>query len=56
MAGTGTATGTRRSGHDLLGVYLNDHLAGATGGLELARRVADHAGALGRQRPAALGR
>jgi hypothetical protein len=24
----------------LLGIYLNDHLAGATGGLELARRVA----------------
>jgi hypothetical protein len=40
MTGTGTATGTRRSGHNLLGVYLNDHLAGATGGLELARRVA----------------
>ena len=30
----------RRSGHDLLGIYLNDHLAGATGGLELARRMA----------------
>lgn len=26
--------------HDLLGVYLNDHLAGATGGLEMARRTA----------------
>ena len=39
MAGAGT-TRTRRSGHDLLGIYLNDHLAGATGGLELARRVA----------------
>jgi hypothetical protein len=26
--------------HDLLGVYLNDHLAGSTGGLELARRMA----------------
>jgi hypothetical protein len=25
---------------DLLGVYLNDHLAGATAGLELARRIA----------------
>jgi hypothetical protein len=36
MAGAGT----RRSGHDLLGIYLNDHLAGATGGLELARRMA----------------
>jgi hypothetical protein len=40
MAGAGTATRARRSGHDLLGIYLNDHLAGATGGLELARRVA----------------
>ena len=40
MAAAGIATGTRRSGHDLLGIYLNDHLAGATGGLELARRVA----------------
>jgi hypothetical protein len=27
-------------GHVLLGIYLNDHLAGATGGLELARRTA----------------
>jgi hypothetical protein len=25
---------------DLLGIYLNDHLAGATAGVELARRVA----------------
>lgn len=25
---------------DLLGIYLNDHLAGATGGTELARRIA----------------
>jgi hypothetical protein len=33
-------TGTSRSEHDLLGIYLNDHLAGATGGAELARRVA----------------
>jgi hypothetical protein len=40
MAGTGTAARTRPPGHDLLGIYLNDHLAGATGGLELARRVA----------------
>jgi hypothetical protein len=31
---------SRRSGNGLLGIYLNDHLAGATGGLELARRVA----------------
>lgn len=29
--------GTR---HDLLGLYLNDHLAGATTGMELARRMA----------------
>ena len=40
MAGAGTTTRTRRSGYSLLGIYLNDHLAGATGGLELARRVA----------------
>jgi hypothetical protein len=40
MAGAGTAARTGRSGHGLLGIYLNDHLAGATGGLELARRVA----------------
>jgi hypothetical protein len=30
--------------HDLLGVYLNDHLAGSTAGLELARRMAASAG------------
>ncbi|MGO8886028.1 MAG: hypothetical protein ACLPUO_28080 [Streptosporangiaceae bacterium] len=35
-----TAARAGRSGHDLLGIYLNDHLAGATGGTELARRVA----------------
>jgi hypothetical protein len=29
-----------RGGPGLLGVYLNDHLAGATAGAELARRVA----------------
>jgi hypothetical protein len=40
MAGAGTAAQARRSGHDLLGIYLNDHLVGATGGVELARRVA----------------
>ena len=45
MAGAGTATRTSRSGHDLIGIYLNDHLAGATGGVELARRVAgSHSG------------
>jgi hypothetical protein len=30
----------KRSAQDPLAIYLNDHLAGATGGLELARRVA----------------
>jgi hypothetical protein len=30
----------RRTGHELLGVYLNDHMAGATAGVELARRMA----------------
>ena len=40
MARTGTAVSTRRSGHSVLGIYLNDHLAGATVGTELARRVA----------------
>jgi hypothetical protein len=34
------AASIRRSAQDPLGIYLNDHLAGATGGLELARRVA----------------
>jgi hypothetical protein len=33
-------TGRDTAGPDLLGIYLNDHLAGATGGLELARRAA----------------
>ncbi len=33
-------TTARRQGHDLLGIYLNDHLAGATGGAGLARRMA----------------
>ena len=45
MAKAGATTGTRRSEPELLGIYLNDHLAGATGGAELARRVAgSHAG------------
>jgi hypothetical protein len=35
-----TAITKPRTGRDLLGVYLNDHLAGATAGLELARRMA----------------
>jgi hypothetical protein len=30
----------RRTEHDLLGVYLNDHLAGATVGVGLVRRMA----------------
>jgi hypothetical protein len=34
-------------GGDRLSVYLNDHLAGATVGLNLARRLADGDGALG---------
>jgi hypothetical protein len=33
-------------GEDPLSIYLNDHLAGSTVGLELARRLADTAGAL----------
>jgi hypothetical protein len=37
MMATKTA---QRTEQDLLGVYLNDHLAGATVGLELARRMA----------------
>ena len=31
---------TPRSRQGLLAIYLNDHLAGATGGVELARRMA----------------
>ena len=34
------ATGSSSGRQGLLGIYLNDHLAGATGGVELARRVA----------------
>jgi len=40
MARTSSAVSTRRPGPNLLGIYLNDHLAGATAGTELARRVA----------------
>jgi hypothetical protein len=40
MAGIPVATSARRTGAELLGIYLNDHLAGATGGAELVRRVA----------------
>jgi hypothetical protein len=39
MTGGGEPTGDR-DGSMLLGIYLNDHLGGATGGLELARRTA----------------
>ena len=40
MARAGSVVSTRQSGHNVLGIYLNDHLAGATAGTELARRVA----------------
>jgi hypothetical protein len=39
MAESASATGTKTE-PTLLGIYLNDHLAGSTGGLELARRTA----------------
>ena len=32
-----SARATRRPQHGLLGVYLNDHLAGSAAGIELAR-------------------
>jgi hypothetical protein len=32
-----------QAGHQLVGVYLNDHLAGATAGIELVRRMASSA-------------
>jgi hypothetical protein len=40
MAQTGTRAGTGQIGYRVLGIYLNDHLAGATAGTELAHRVA----------------
>jgi hypothetical protein len=40
-----TITRSRRSGYGLLGIYLNDHLAGATVGTELAHRIAASHGA-----------
>jgi hypothetical protein len=40
MADTRKIVMTRRSEPRVLGIYLNDHLAGATAGSELARRVA----------------
>jgi len=33
------------AGSNLLGIYLNDHLAGATAGTELARRIPGLTGA-----------
>jgi hypothetical protein len=40
---TKTAAPALRAVPDLLGIYLNDHLAGATSGMELARRMAGSA-------------
>jgi hypothetical protein len=40
MTRTAIVKGTGPSRHDQLGVYLNDHLAGATAGSELAHRMA----------------
>ena len=40
MTQTGTGAGTGQIGYRVLGIYLNDHLAGATAGTELAHRVA----------------
>ena len=40
MAGIGSTARTSGATPDLLGIYLNDHLAGSTGGLELFRRAA----------------
>jgi hypothetical protein len=40
MTRAGSAVSIRRSGPNVFGIYLNDHLAGATAGSELARRVA----------------
>ncbi len=40
MANANTSVVSRRSEPRVLGIYLNDHLAGATAGSELARRVA----------------
>ncbi len=40
MTGTAIATSTRASRCGMLGIYLNDHLAGATAGSELAHRMA----------------
>lgn len=40
MAGTSGTAGAGGRGRDLLGIYLNDHLAGATAGVDLFRRAA----------------
>lgn len=40
MARAVIAKDTRPSRHGMLGIYLNDHLAGATAGSELAHRMA----------------
>ena len=40
MTRTAITKSTRPSRYGLLGIYLNDHLAGATAGSELARRMA----------------
>jgi hypothetical protein len=40
MMATGSTADGVRSVQTLLGIYLNGHLAGDTGGLELARRAA----------------
>jgi hypothetical protein len=40
MAWALATASTGQAEQRLLGIYLNDHLAGATGGVELARRVA----------------
>ena len=40
MTQTAITKSTRPSRYGMLGIYLNDHLAGATAGSELARRMA----------------
>ncbi|MGH3912444.1 MAG: hypothetical protein ACRDTC_03380 [Pseudonocardiaceae bacterium] len=40
MAKSDHTTSRTRAEPDLFGIYLNDHLAGATGGVELVRRAA----------------
>jgi hypothetical protein len=44
MAREHTARDIGPSGTSMLGIYLNDHLAGATAGTELAHRIARSAG------------